>query len=201
MLKRKSMIPLVAIVLIFALACSAFAAAYLLRPSQVAQKLNEPALEQVFKDNATIINKTVKSGDYDITLIGIASGKNLVKFAEINKTKSYIVVAVSRTDGTKLNIMDNNPVSFTLVFGGIAPWQFNGFDLSFRAESFVENGTYYSLFCYDDISSYAENGLSIFAFDGELLAPSPNVFTFDSESGKTSYNANYNGIKAEFKIK
>lgn len=202
MSKRKYMIPLVAVILAFTLAVSAFAAAVLLRPSEVAAKLNESALAEVFKDDATIINKSVKSNGYNITLMGIANGKNLVEFAEIDKTKSYVVFAVSRTDGKPLSIMDNAPVSFTLVFDGNAPWKYNGFDISFGASSFVEDGTYYSLFCYDDFTKYVENdSISIFAFDGDIIGPSAEVFAFNSETGKTDYNKNYDGVKAVFGLK
>lgn len=201
MFKRKSMIALVAVVLTFVLALSAVAVSVLLRPSQVADRLNEPALAEVFKNDATIINQSVKSKGYNITLMGIASGKNLVKFAETDSTKSYVIIAVSRTDGTKLSITDSCPVAFTPIFDGTAAWQFNGFDLSFSVSSFVEDGTYYSLFCYDDLSKYIANGLSIYAFDGDLLGPSSEIFTFNAKTGKTDYNKNYNGVKATFRIK
>ncbi len=201
MSKRKFMIPLVAIMLCFVLVCSAFAVSVLFRPSQVADKLNEPALAEVFEDDATIINQSIKSNGYNITLMGIASGKNLVKLAETDSTKSYVIIAVSRTDGEKLSIKDNCPVSFAPIFDGTAPWQFNGFDLSFGISSFVEDGVYYSLFCYDDLSKYIERGLTIFAFDGDLLGPSSDIFTFDTETGKTDYNKSYDGVKASFRIK
>ncbi|MCM1365563.1 MAG: DUF4179 domain-containing protein [Faecalibacterium sp.] len=201
MSKRKFIMPLVAVVLILTLACSAFAVSVLLHPSQVAERLDEPALAEVFAEDSTVINQSVKSKGYEITLMGIASGKNLVNFAETDKTKSYVVFAVSRTDGTKLDIMDNHPVSFAPVFDGTAAWRFNGFDLSFGVSSFVEDGTYYSLFCYDDLSEYIEKGVSIFAFDGDLLGPSSNIFTFNSESGKNDYNKNYDGVKAVFTLK
>lgn len=202
MFKRKLMTPLVAVVLIFALACSAFAASVLLRPSQVAEKLNAPALAEVFKDDATIINESIQSNGFDITLMGIASGKNLAKFAETDKTKSYVIISVSCTDGTKLNITDGCPVSFTPIFDGTAPWQFSGFDLCFGISSFVEDGTYYSLFCFDDLREYIESGsVSIFAFDEDRLGPSSDLFTFNSKTGKTDYNKNYNGVKALFKLK
>jgi len=201
MFKRKSMVAIAAVVLTFVLALSAVAVSVLLRPSQVADKLNEPALAEVFEDDATVINQSVESNGYNITLMGIASGKNLVKYAETDSTKTYVIIAVSRTDGTKLRIEDNCPVGFTPIFDGTAAWQFNGFDLNFGISSFVEDGVYYSLFCYDDLSEYIEKGLTIFAFDGDLLGPSSHIFTFDSKTGKTDYNKSYDGVKASFRLK
>ena len=112
--KRKAMKPArkkIAVALIAAVTLiisgSAFAAWKLLAPKQVAESLGDKTLAKAFDgENAVQINKSLTSGDYTFTLLGITSGKNLSDFKssaqDIHADRTYAVVSIARKDGSPM---------------------------------------------------------------------------------------------------
>lgn len=80
---------------------SVFAVWQLLSPKQVAENLGDKALEEAFSsEDAIQINKSITSGDYTFTLLGITSGKNLTDLKssvqDINSDRTYAVVSIAK---------------------------------------------------------------------------------------------------------
>ena len=86
---------------------SGYAAYRYLTPSQVADQMTEDGrLAKAFESkDAITVNETQKTDGYDITLMGLVSGKHLSPVApeasqeEIDQEKTYAVVAIAREDG------------------------------------------------------------------------------------------------------
>ena len=73
---RKSLCSaILAAALVVAVPVGAFAAWQLLSPAQIAHELQDSALEKAFAgEEAVVINQSVQSGGYRITLLGLVSG-------------------------------------------------------------------------------------------------------------------------------
>ena len=100
MIKRSFSVAVAAVAVIMLFATTAFAAWYLLTPSEVADKLGNSALSAAFdRETAIKINQSSTSGDYTFTLLAIVSGKDItdqpyISNEELRSDRSYIVTAI-----------------------------------------------------------------------------------------------------------
>ena len=63
------------------LALSVSAALYFLSPADVADHYDRPLLAEAFQsEKAILLDKTVQTGDYDVTLAGLVSGAGLTSW-------------------------------------------------------------------------------------------------------------------------
>ena len=88
-----------------ALVFSVSAAVMTLSPSQVATENGHTELAEAFESkDAIVINETVESGDFAITLMGLVSGENLKDYTNydppVEGSRTYAVLALRRLDGT-----------------------------------------------------------------------------------------------------
>ena len=98
---------LVAVAAAAALTVSAFAAALLLGPQDVAREAGNEALAAAFEsESATTVNETKTVGDYNVTLMGLVSGEGLSRVealpGSVARDKTYAVLAYEHTDGTPI---------------------------------------------------------------------------------------------------
>ncbi|HAB61690.1 MAG TPA: hypothetical protein DCE48_13525, partial [Lachnospiraceae bacterium] len=104
-MSKKRRMPMVAAaaLIILALSGTALAASRFLGTEKVAEKFEDYKLADAFKGkDAVSINKTVQSGQYDITLLGIVSGTEISDYIatgdeEILSDRTYAVVAIANT--------------------------------------------------------------------------------------------------------
>ena len=86
---------------------SVYAVSHYLRPSEIASAVSDGnALARAFESKGSInINETQKAGEYLVTLLGMTSGRDLAlcvsenDAADIHDGRSYVALAISRTDG------------------------------------------------------------------------------------------------------
>ncbi len=183
---KKKRVALIAACLSALLVVSAAAAALLLSPKDVAQRMGDQTLAQVFEsEDAVAIDETKTVGDYNVTLMGMVSGAGLSDYAaqapDIAGEQTYAVLAMSRTDGTPFE-GDTVPLTVTPLVDGFAPWQVNAWTLEGGYTWFVENGVVYYLFECDSVEPFADHTVYLAAYEGWGMAPSAEMFTF--EDGK-----------------
>lgn len=197
--KRKWPVSLVAAAMIAAISLTAFAAYYLLTPKDVATHLERYELAEVFSKNDTTFNIPAQtSGDYTIELLGMTSGKNLdnVVEADVDKELTYIVGAISKTDGTA--ITDYSNLMITPLVQGYKPWQINIFTLGSGGKStFIYEGVEYFLVECSSIEIFADKQVYIAVYEGG--APSTTEFDV-ADNGAISFKESYTGTKALFEI-
>ena len=89
------------------LAVSVSAAVVWLTPAQVADRVEEPLLAEAFQsEDAIVLDESVTTGDYQITLAGMVSGEDLSVPTDYNgeiiSDRTYAVFRVARADGAPL---------------------------------------------------------------------------------------------------
>lgn len=197
--KRKWSVSLVAAAIIAAISLTAFAAYYFLTPKDVATHLERYELADLFsKDDTTFNIPAQTSGDYNIELLGMTSGKNLDKVpdADVDKELTYIVGAITKADGSA--VTDYSNLMITPLVEGYKPWQINIFTIGNGGKhTFIYEGVEYFLIECGSIEIFADKQVYIAVYEGG--APSSDLFNI-SENGAISFNESYKGEKALFEI-
>lgn len=183
------------------LVVSVSAAALWLSPAQVANHLNEPALAQAFEStDAVLLNQTVQTGDYSVTLAGLVSGAGLTSFRpDVDASRTYAVVVLSRLDGTPLEDGTFDFIRYTLtpLVSGYAPWAVNNWTLGSSATGFAKDGAYYYLLDTQDLGMFADRTVYLAFYEGG--APSRDTFTMDQD-GAIAFADSYTGPQALFTL-
>lgn len=201
MKSKKLITVLVAVILAVVLtAGTVYAAVKLLTPAQVAENFDDSPLAEAFNsDDAVIINETKRAGDYNITLMGVVSGKNLSEWEDIDEEFSYISVAVERIDGREITMETGIDIRITALIEGYQPWLVNIYSLSEGARGFIEDGIYYFIYSYEALEMFADREVAFYVYSG-FLGPGSDIFSYDNETGKIDYNDSYTGVRAKFEL-
>jgi len=181
------------------LAATALALTVLLSPKEVASKAGDDVLAGAFDSkDAKIINQTVKSGDYKITLQGIVSGEGLAEYdKEVKADKSYIVASVAYADDREIKEMDEGKLTFSPLVSGYKPWQVNAWTLDGGYRSFVHEGVCYYIFDCSNLEIFADHTVYLAAYEG--FAPSADIFSID-EKGEISFAEGFDKPNAMFTL-
>lgn len=184
----------------------AYAAYHYLSPSEVARQLGENdgeqnALSRAFEsEGAILVNETQSSNGYDITLLGLVSGKGLSPYvssevaSELEDIHTYAAVAISHTDGTATEF-DFKCVS-PLING--VDWRIaNNGTLCTGLSMFEEDGVVYDLIECDNLEIFADKGVQLGVVDS--FGRENSAFSMD-ESGVYHKNPDYTGLNALFDI-
>lgn len=168
-------------VLALTLVVSAAAAVILLRPSQVAEQVGSDALAAAFdSDDAILLNQTKESGDYRFTLSGMVSGTGLSDLCDgTDANRSYVVAAVSRTDGKAMTVEEVSALTITPLVAGQTPWEVNAWTLSGGYSSFIQEGVAYYVYEYDCLEMFADHIVYLAAYEG--FAPSSDMFCINPD--------------------
>ncbi len=186
---KKKRVALVAAMASAMLAVSAFAAAVLLSPKDVAQHVGDETLAQVFEsDEAVAINESKSVKGYNVTLMGMVSGEGLSDFADKNPDivhdRTYAVLSMARADGN--SITDDVPeLTVSPLVEGYAPWQVNAWSLGGGCSTFAEDGTLYYLFECGNVEPFANHTVYLAVYEGTHCPPSAEIFAF-GEDGSIS---------------
>lgn len=195
--KRKPMKVLAVVLAVIALlSTAAFAVSYILSAREVADYLGEKEIAEMFED-CDFEPQTASDGTYDVTLLGVTSGEklNMTEGFECDEKRTYAVVAINKTDGTPLSLMEGMPLQLAPVVSGIAPTSI--WNIGFGASGMEREGVLYYLFDYENLEIFAFGTVSIVAFEG--FFPTSDILTMD-ESGKTVYADGYTGFKGIFDL-
>lgn len=188
---------------------SGYAAYRYLTPSQVVDQMTEDGrLAKAFESkDAITVNETQKTDGYDITLMGLVSGKNLSPVApeasqeEIDQKKTYAVVAIAREDGKAMpDIMDADYQTFCVsaLIHGKSFLDVNNATLNAGVSSFVQDGVQYEILECDNLEMFANMGVYMGVV--ESFGNESQAFTLNEETGDYTINEDFDGVKALFTI-
>lgn len=183
---------------------SVYATYHFQSASQVVKKLtiNKSLADAFESDQAVSVNESQTTAGYKVTLMGIASGKDIEPSLssateDIDTSKTYAVVAIEYADGSPMpDTKDKNYQTFCLT-----PLV-NGKEvvddtLYASVTPLVEDGIQYELLECDNLEQYADEGVSlgVSAFGKETEA-----FQYDAKTGTHNLNSNYKEMQALFEL-
>lgn len=188
---------------------SAYAAYRYLTPSQVADEITDGgALAKAFESkDAVLVNETQKTAGYDITLMGLVSGKDLMPVApedsldSISKEKTYAVLAIAKEDGLPMPGMQDNDYQIfcaSALVKGKSFMDVNNGTLNAGAYAFEQDGVQYQILECDNLEIFANIGVYVGVV--ESFGQESHAFTMDKETGEYRVNESYDGMKALFTI-
>lgn len=181
-------------------------------PDQVAKETENNKLAAAFDSEGAIdIDETQQTGGYDITLLGMVSGKNLSDFesyanGELQADRTYAVVAIANADGTKMQEKDEEGCMvgyldkfFVSPFiEGYDPNRYNAYTFNGGVTYFVKDGVLYWLLETDNMEMFANH--TIYLGVTENLGAIGDAYTYQEDSGKIEKNKEYSGINALFTL-
>lgn len=206
--KKRVSVALVAAAITLTMSITAFAAWQLLNPKQVAQHFGDKTLAHAFNNkNAIEINKSVASGGYNFTLLGIVSGKNLSDFKssadDIHPDRTYAVVSIAKQDGSKMpDTKDEEygkvPFFISPLIKDQKPWQVNIASMNGGYSECVIDGIMYRLIECDGVEMFADRGLYLCISTSSFY--DINAFNYNEKTGEISPKSGYNGANVLFDL-
>lgn len=191
------------------LCTTAFAAYKLMTPYEIAEKAEYHELAGVLSDNDMKFDiPPQQTGDYTIQLLGITTGKNLSNFTEDfgNNDRSYIIGAISRTDGKSMDDTEYPGMMLTPLISGCKPWEVNIFTLGGGRSEFIDNGVVYFVCECDSIEIFADHNVYIALYGSRTpddksvgIAPSSDIFKMEAD-GSIRFADGYDGLGAIFTV-
>ena len=203
MLKRKHQSIKRTIFLAAAITCiigtTVFAAVRFLSAKDAAVMLKDTKLAQYFDEQGTL-SETVANGEYKATVLGVASGENLSKFKssswEVFPERTYVVVAVEKTDGSSMTFDDE--ILVTPLIEGLNPWQYNIFTMNGGYSADIIDGILYRIIEFDSIEYFADKNVYIAVLSETFL--DNTSYSFDEKTGTIAPKDDYNGTNILIKL-
>lgn len=200
---KKSVVAAAGICLIAAGSVTAYAAYRYLSPSQVAEVVSDNgALAEAFQGKeAVLVNETQTSNGYDITFLGLVSGKNLELYVpentaqELSETHTYAAVAVAKSDGTE---MEDRNFCISPLIRGVDFSVANNATMDVFLTWFEQDGIIYELIECDNLEIFADRGVEIGVVDS--FGCERSAFAIDAKNGTYSKNTTYEGTNALFHL-
>ncbi|MCD8006728.1 MAG: hypothetical protein LUF29_07145 [Oscillospiraceae bacterium] len=189
---------IIAIVAAVILTITVFAAGGLLSASDVANQWGMTPLAEFFENGGgeafNIESQT--SGGYTVSVLGIATGYDLVEYDEsVDPDKTYIVCSIEREDGE--GIASYHDVWVTILISGYEPVKVNNLALaSGDYWLLVEDGIEYVLLETTNINIFADHTVYIAAYDGYYM---PFKYSLNDD-GTISVVEGCDGVAALFEI-
>lgn len=198
--------PFVAACVILCCSLTVFAAINFLSPSQVAKIKGDKALAEAFRsEDAVFINETKQSGGYDVTLLGMISGKGLtdnviIRNGDVIDDRTYCVVAIANSDGTLFKDSMTVPTFYVSPFiQGYEP-QLNNIQTILDGRYFecVSDGVLYRIIECDSIEKYTDRIVYIGVTDTTFY--NIETFNYNSTDGTMEVNKDYDGLSVLFEL-
>ena len=194
----------IAAALILALGISAFALLTQYTPAEIALILDRPQLAKALREGkGTIINKSQTSGNYVVTLIGIASAEDLAyMFSEDDAfgSGSMALLSVARKDGQPMppfTEREKTPfgnIHTYVLFDGYVPWQVC---IGAGGSATILDGVEYQAIEYDEIECFAGRKVHLFVTDTN---PGSDNLTFDTKDISIRLKPDYAGVSLLFEL-
>lgn len=213
MKKRRKWVPGIVFSLVLVLAAGSgvvYAAYRLLTPEQTAEKIGDKKLAEAFSgEDAVDINETQHFEKFDVTLMGIASGRDIAEYVtekngEILNDRTYIVTAVSRTDGTPMPENTSDEAYGDLQFfvspliQGCNPALVNVISMDGVYTEFIQDGVLYRLTECSNIEIFADRTVYLCVSDGSFY--NEEAYNYDETTGEISRAEDYKGVNALFEL-
>jgi hypothetical protein len=162
----------------------------------VAGMIDPTVAESFDGDSAVEINESQISGDYSVTLLGMAQGGKISPLgSEVTEDDhTYLAVAVKKTDGSAIS--KDSAFHILPLISGEKPWQ-----VSFGeyAQSWtVKDGVFYTLVDVEDLSVFADRTVYLAVMDTPFY--DHDKFVYDEQSGEISINSEYAGVVTLFEL-
>lgn len=213
MKKRRKWVPGIVFSLVLVLAAGSgvvYAAYRLLTPEQTAEKIGDKKLAEAFSgEDAVDINETQHFEKFDVTLMGIASGRDIAEYVtekngEILNDRTYIVTAVSRTDGTPMPENTSDEAYGDLQFfvspliQGCNPALVNVISMDGVYTEFIQDDVLYRLTECSNIEIFADRTVYLCVSDGSFY--NEEAYNYDETIGEISRAEDYKGVNALFEL-
>ena len=203
---KKWMAAAAAVACVLAVTVSVGAAGRYLSSRQVAEEFNMDNMAKAFSEgNGIEINQTQTYGDYNVTLLGVTSGANLgwPQPEEIEKEKTYAVVAIEKTDGTPMPDGTDDqemPQDFFVspLIEGYNPLNFNVMTMDGSVTWDEINGVEYRIVECDNVEIFADHKLHLCVMDSTFY--NKDAYNYDPETGVITPNADYTGMNLLFDL-
>lgn len=200
---RKSFVAAACMCLLAVGSITAYAAYHYLSPAQVAERVStNGALAEAFEgEEAILINETQQSNGYDITLLGLVSGKNLELCvpeeisSNLRDIRTYAAIAVAKSDGTE---MEYRNLCISPLINGVDWFVANNATLDVGLTWFKQDGVVYELINCDNLQLFADRGVQLGVVDD--FGNEGSAFYMDTQSGVYNKNADYEGTNALFTL-
>lgn len=203
-----------------------YAAYHYLTPSQIVEELGESGggLQDAFEsEDAIRINETQSVNGYDITLLGLVSGKDLMNTLDagtveqeldddsafggvsvnggqamsgLDSSMTYAAIAIAHTDGSAMTQDDSKCVS--PLIGGTDWMQVNNGTLDAGLRWFEKDGVVYELLECRNLEIFADRGVQIGVVDS--FGDESQAFSMDEKTGVYGKKEGFEGTNALFSI-
>ena len=200
---RKASVAAACMCLLAAGSITAYAAYHYLSPAQVAEQVSDNgALAEAFEgEDAILINETQQSNGYDITLLGLVSGKNLELCvpedisSNLSDVRTYAAIAIAKSDGTE---MEYRNLCISPLINGVDWFVANNATMDVSLTWFKQDGVVYELVECVDLQVFADRGVQLGVVDD--FGNEGSAFYMDTQSGEYHRNADYEGTNALFTL-
>ena len=205
--KKRLAFTFIVAVIFLIMTATAFAVWRLLTPEEVAEHFDDVPLAIAFEgEDAIKINKSVSSGGYHFTLLGIVSGEGLngIKSSvhDIYPDRTYAVISIEKEDGSMIpGFGDKDSESkffISPLIKGQKPWLVNIASMNGGYRECVIDGVMYRLIECDGIEMFADRGLYLCINSGTFY--DIDAFIYDERSGEITPNPDYKGINIIFDL-
>lgn len=182
---------------------TAYGAWRYLTPGELAEHMGDGVLADAFlSEGALRINEVQSYGGYDVTLMGIVSGEGASEFqyfsdGELLADRSYVAVAIVRSDGTPIS--DSHLEFFVSpLIGGYSPVAYNAVTMHGGYGEAVVDGVLYRLVQCDNVEWFADHDLYLCVSDSTFYRA--EAYNYDKVTGEISRNETYAGLNALFEL-
>lgn len=188
---------------------TAYAGWKYLSTEKVAEKFGDQKLAEAFTgEDDVLINESQSFGGYNVTLLGIVSGKSLSQYERMSDgsvldDRTYIVTALERADGTPMPDTSDDAYDIGAFFvspliEGYNPGLYNAVTMNGNSSEFAEDGILYRLTECDNIEIFADRGLYLCVNDGTFY--NGDAYRYDEATGEITRNEGYEGLNALFDL-
>ncbi len=197
--------------LLFAISSlTVFAAWRYLSAEDVAQEMQDDRLMEAFSgSDAVLVNETQSYGGYEVSLLGLVSGKALSdqpRFSgkSVLADRSYAVVAIRNEDGTPMpDTWDEGygELEFFVspLIGGYNPAFYNAASMHGNYTEMCYEGVLYRLVECDNVEIFADHNLYLCVLEGKQFYDT-EAYLYDENKNIISRNESYEGLNALFRL-
>lgn len=180
-----------AVICLLIISTSVYAAYRYLLPKEAAVEMDDEKLAESFKKDGEGEIQTVVDGAFTVTYLGHVTGESISKRTgsawELHPERTYVAVAIEKSDGTEITYKDELFVS--PLIQGLTPWTYN---IATMNGSYVEkavDGVLYRIIECDNIEIFADRQLYLAVSNTAFY--NVDAFNYDEESGLITVNEAY----------
>lgn len=197
--KNRNLIIAAAVVIcLLIIPTSAYAAYRYLLPKDAAIEMQDDKLGESFEKSGTEVLQTVTDGLYKVTYLGHVSGESISERTgsvwELHPERTYVAVAIEKTDGTEMS--DEDGLFVSPLIQGLKPWSYNIASMNGSYMGKVIDGVLYRIIECDNIEMFADKELYLAV--SNTIFYSVDAFNYDEETGLITVNEAYNGTNILF---